>query len=406
MPLYNAASPSPALLLSSVQSVLHQSFPHFLFLLIDDGSTDSTLAVISPFLATDARVRLLRHDSNAGVAVSLNDGVRWREAEGETDAGLSPYIARMDGDDVCHERRLELQWRHMEEHREVDVLGTAVTVVSSSSSSRIVSHPTDSLMAEWAMQFYCSLAHPSVLVRRSVLAQQPYSNSGQHRHVEDYHLWLSLLRLPSPDFPRPVTLSNLPSPPLVTLSRLPSSVSSLHRREQQHRAVHCLHQHLLLSLRLRISLRAVEAMIRPAEADWAAERGGEVVALLLAMEAAAKEKEERREAVGLSSRAAGLREVEADVTKRIGEVAMLCLKASGKQQRQQQRSDNGAETGAAHCGLSDCDWEGEEERLLWPALPPLSITAREPSALLSLWLKRGGDLRSQAVQALIAVQPQ
>jgi len=96
MPAYN----SQALLESSVRSVMAQTYPHWELLIVDDASTDATLAIARELARADERIRLVRMTHNAGVAAARNRGIA--EARGQ-------YIAFLDSDDLWLERKLEAQ---------------------------------------------------------------------------------------------------------------------------------------------------------------------------------------------------------------------------------------------------------------------------------------------------------
>src|SRR5581483_7441972 len=82
----------------AVESVLDQTFTDFELLLVDDASTDGTVAVVERL--GDERIRILRNERNLGQVPSLNRGLG--EARGE-------YVARLDADDACLPTRLARQ---------------------------------------------------------------------------------------------------------------------------------------------------------------------------------------------------------------------------------------------------------------------------------------------------------
>jgi glycosyltransferase involved in cell wall biosynthesis len=81
----------------AVDSVLGQTFRNFEYLVIDDGSTDDSAAVIRAHAGDDPRLRLIQGE-NRGPSAARNIGIR--EAGGE-------YIAFLDGDDRWHPKFLE-----------------------------------------------------------------------------------------------------------------------------------------------------------------------------------------------------------------------------------------------------------------------------------------------------------
>ena len=83
----------------AIESMLNQSYKHFEFIIINDGSTDETSQILMDYARQDSRIKILRH-SNRGVAISRNRGLK--SAQGE-------YIAMMDDDDLSLPTRLEKQ---------------------------------------------------------------------------------------------------------------------------------------------------------------------------------------------------------------------------------------------------------------------------------------------------------
>ena len=84
LPAYNAELH----ILQSVESVLAQTLEDFELLVVNDGSTDRTLEILSGI--ADRRLRILNNPCNIGIVGSLNRAMS--EAAGE-------YIARIDADD-------------------------------------------------------------------------------------------------------------------------------------------------------------------------------------------------------------------------------------------------------------------------------------------------------------------
>ena len=111
MPVYNAKR----YLEEAIESILGQTFRDFEFLIIDDGSTDRSLAILKRYAAQDARIRLSSR-TNAGYVVRLNEMLH--QARGD-------LVARMDADDVALPERFAQQVEFLRSHPEVDVVGGA-----------------------------------------------------------------------------------------------------------------------------------------------------------------------------------------------------------------------------------------------------------------------------------------
>jgi glycosyltransferase involved in cell wall biosynthesis len=96
----------------AIESVLAQDFTDFELLLIDDGSTDDTLAVMQRY--DDPRIRLERNDGNRGIPWSRNRALELARA---------PYVAWHDSDDRMAAGRLARQVRYLDRHPDVTMLG-------------------------------------------------------------------------------------------------------------------------------------------------------------------------------------------------------------------------------------------------------------------------------------------
>ena len=93
VPIYNTS----AFLPKCLDSILAQSFKNFELLLVDDGSTDTSLEIIWEYAKKDKRVRVF-HQENAGVSAARNYGLR--EAFGK-------WVAFVDSDDWLNQNFLE-----------------------------------------------------------------------------------------------------------------------------------------------------------------------------------------------------------------------------------------------------------------------------------------------------------
>lgn len=89
----------------SIQSVLDQSYQNWELIIVDDCSTDGTVAIIKSF--QDHRIRLFLNEKNSGAAISRNKALR--EAQGR-------WIAFLDSDDLWLPEKLERQVAFMEEN--------------------------------------------------------------------------------------------------------------------------------------------------------------------------------------------------------------------------------------------------------------------------------------------------
>ncbi|HXJ20302.1 MAG TPA: glycosyltransferase family 2 protein [Polyangia bacterium] len=115
IPSYNRAYCLPR----AVDSVLHQTHPNVEVIIVDDGSTDDTGAVVSARYGGDPRVRYHRQQ-NAGISGARNAGLALATGD---------YVALLDSDDEWLLWKLELQIACMRAHPEVGMTWTDMLAV-------------------------------------------------------------------------------------------------------------------------------------------------------------------------------------------------------------------------------------------------------------------------------------
>lgn len=168
----------------AVESILNQTFGDFELLLIDDGSTDQTPAILKSF--NDPRIVRITHPANLGLVTALKEGVE--QARGE-------LIARMDADDISSPDRFAKQIAFLDAHPEVGVLGTAMRQVDSRGRLlAIVDPPTDHALIEWMMLFESPVMHATVMMRRAIVVRAGNYNL-LYRHIEDGELWSRMITI-------------------------------------------------------------------------------------------------------------------------------------------------------------------------------------------------------------------
>lgn len=179
MGVYNNA----AFLGEAIESILAQTAADFEFLIVNDGSTDSSGAIIDDFARRDARIRPL-HQENQGLIASLNRAIAEARA---------PLIARMDGDDVSLPERFSRQIAFLEANPDHGVVGTNTHDLDEQGRLHPCTdfHPLDHASFAAALDQGSPLCHPSVMMRRDVMRRVGGYHAA-YRHCEDYDLWLRL----------------------------------------------------------------------------------------------------------------------------------------------------------------------------------------------------------------------
>lgn len=163
----------------AIESILNQSFTDFEFIIVDDGSFDSTPSLLAHYKQRDPRVLIYRLDHNHGLSAALNFGIRCARGE---------YIARMDADDISLPQRLEKQVAYMTEHTEISLCGTWMQLIGENKGI-IWRYPQQQEMIHSRMIFSNSFGHPAVIWRAAIFKQLCLFYDEDFQFAQDYELW-------------------------------------------------------------------------------------------------------------------------------------------------------------------------------------------------------------------------
>jgi len=212
MPIYNAQK----YLREAVDSILVQTLSDFELIILNDGSADSSHAILSEYEAKDTRIVYKNFPQNRGLPSVLNDGIRISHGK---------YIARMDQDDISLPERLDKQVNYMQKHPEVGICGSWVEIIGERAGKNIKFPCThDEIYAK--MLFENALVHPTVIMRSSIICNQGLFYDTQAIHIEDYELWSGALPF--------VRFANIPEP-LLQYRMHGANTFNLHANKQSKR---------------------------------------------------------------------------------------------------------------------------------------------------------------------------
>lgn len=177
MPACNAES----FIQEAVASVLSQSVSDLELIIVDDGSTDGTGAIIQALAEKDSRVRPVVNETNLGVAKSRNRGM---------DLCRGTYIAFLDSDDYWHTDMLEKMIARAEETG-ADIIYCSYSMVDEKDckvcNDFIVPEQADYEYSLVRSVITCSTA----LLTRGIVERYRFPENVYH---EDIALWFRILK--------------------------------------------------------------------------------------------------------------------------------------------------------------------------------------------------------------------
>jgi len=172
---------------ATLESLYRQTFSSWELIAVDDGSSDTTPRILADAAMHDIRVRAIRREGG-GLVAALNTGL---------EACRAPLLARLDGDDICHPRRLELQAAYLTAHPETGLVASNFRhfprtglkqgmIDYESWQNSLTGHAlvTRDLFVE------SPFVHPSIMTRRTIITG--LGGYQENSWPEDYDLWLRM----------------------------------------------------------------------------------------------------------------------------------------------------------------------------------------------------------------------
>ena len=170
MPVFNGE----AFLREAIDSILAQSYRNFEFIIVNDGSTDSSAVIVKSY--KDERIIYLENESNQGNAFSRNRGHSMAKGK---------YIIIQDCDDISLPHRIERQVAFMESHPDIGIAGSFIRVIELG-REYVRTYPVNPAFIKAWLFFRNPIAQPSVIIRRSILTGHKLTHL---KYFEDFNLW-------------------------------------------------------------------------------------------------------------------------------------------------------------------------------------------------------------------------
>jgi len=171
MPVHNGA----LYLSDAIKSILSQTYRHFEFIIINDGSSDVTESIVISF--NDSRIKYHVFTKQQGIVSALNYGLTLAKGD---------FIARMDADDISLKHRLAKQVDKFLNNADIAILGTQYIGINGRSRSLPVLH--DDII--WHTLNASPFVHPSVMFRTSFIKLNNIKYNADYQFAEDLALWV------------------------------------------------------------------------------------------------------------------------------------------------------------------------------------------------------------------------
>ena len=183
LPAYNAEN----FITECLDSLLNQTFSDFCILAVNDDSTDNTGKILENYAAKDARLRVYHFSENQGepaVMQFIMDILKDMDME---------YVARMDADDICVPHRFEKQVQYLDDHPEIDILGSNAVLFYDRQADK-EPKVSDLTLLDKDIKAHLSLArrhmiNPTTMWRHSSIKALAI-NYAQTATAPDFHMWV------------------------------------------------------------------------------------------------------------------------------------------------------------------------------------------------------------------------
>ena len=182
MPCYNAEK----YLRETLKSILTQSYEGFVLVAVDDGSTDSTVAILNDYAKNDSRIKVIKNGINKGLPYTRNRMLELCDSE---------FIALMDSDDIMPHDRLKDELAFMESHPDISVVGGAMHIMNEDGTltDQVCFSPSTMSGCKAALMLENCFYNGTMMLRKKdvVLADVRYDD--RFTCMQDYKYWCDLI---------------------------------------------------------------------------------------------------------------------------------------------------------------------------------------------------------------------
>lgn len=172
IPVYNAEKT----IINTLSSVFSQSISPYEVIVVDDGSTDESIRLISRFAKENDNIKLhLIRQKNFGVSSARNRGLN---------AAIGDWVAFLDADDRWHPKKIEVLLPFLTEKNYVVSHDFSVGEYASIADQKL----KEKKIRQWSLLIKNSFVTPSVVMQNN----KEYFFDESMRYAEDHDLWLRI----------------------------------------------------------------------------------------------------------------------------------------------------------------------------------------------------------------------
>ena len=165
----------------AIDSMLNQTHHKIRLIICNDASTDGTNRILEKYKKNyPDKIILIENKTNKRLAYSLNKCLELVE---------SPYVARMDGDDISEPQRIEKQLSFMKMHPEYDVVGTGMISFTEDNPALQEKHPVIN-PDRYTLRNQVPYHHATILAKTSMYQRLGgYTVAERTKTGQDYDMW-------------------------------------------------------------------------------------------------------------------------------------------------------------------------------------------------------------------------
>jgi glycosyltransferase involved in cell wall biosynthesis len=175
--------PDPTQYAVAIDSILSQTFRDIELVIVEAEPSEQSVACLKR--ASDSRIRWFQFEGPPCVAAQHNLAVT---------LARGALIARADADDICEPQRLERELAFLDQHADIDVAGSNLTVIDDHGT--VIGkrdYPADHEAIVAAMRRYNPIANSTVVFRRRIVERHGGCDTSMQL-AEDYDWYSRLAR--------------------------------------------------------------------------------------------------------------------------------------------------------------------------------------------------------------------